>query len=256
LIVQEAFWLADPGRFEGRVMFIPEEETPAIFHSALDEFERIATERGAKKFSVWERSHRHHALQAMHDRGYSPTQRNREGYVPVAHLENQGVQQSIEKARELGYQFLTLSDYRETESGWLDKYYRFVMDLMRDVPLPQPFEDLPRDVFEKDLQTSNFDLIQLAKDNSGVLVGMSSIDPNKADPTLGHTKLTAVARGHRRKGLAKALKLAVLWKAKNLGMAKIYTDTEEDNPMYDLNQQLGFVDEFMWVCFEKKLDEA
>ena len=58
---------------------------------------------------------------------------------------------------------------------------------------------------------------------------------------VGHNGLTVVRRAHRRRGIARALKLHQLAAAKALGLPRLVTESEERNePMRRLNASLGY----------------
>jgi len=65
--------------------------------------------------------------------------------------------------------------------------------------------------------------------------------------------LPGVVRSHRRKGVATALKVRTFKIAAERGYKHIDTDNEENNPMYDLNVQLGFKLKPQWLVFKKSL---
>ena len=71
-------------------------------------------------------------------------------------------------------------------------------------------------------------------------VGSSSIWYNKADPQKPETNFTGVRRSYRRKGITTALKVAVIKYAQQQGATRLVTGNEENNPMYQINIQLGF----------------
>ena len=54
------------------------------------------------------------------------------------------------------------------------------------------------------------------------------------------TGLTGVRREYRRRGIATALKVMALQFARENGYTEIVTDNEENNPMFQINLQLGF----------------
>ena len=86
-------------------------------------------------------------------------------------------------------------------------------------------------------------------------VGVSMLEKDLANPTKLQTDLTGVIRSHRRRGIATALKVHALSKAKATEAEFVETDNEENNPMFDLNLQLGFVAQPAWLDFRKVLRE-
>jgi GNAT superfamily N-acetyltransferase len=75
---------------------------------------------------------------------------------------------------------------------------------------------------------------------SGALVGTTHISPRPADPRQWEFDLTGVVRSHRRRGIALTLKLRAIALAAQNGAELLVTDNEENNPMYQINLQLGF----------------
>ena len=75
-------------------------------------------------------------------------------------------------------------------------------------------------------------------------------------PELLEQGITGVRRAYRRMGLATALKLRTLDYAKAHGAKFIRTDNEENNPMYQLNLDLGFRPKPGFLVYEKEFREA
>ncbi len=87
-------------------------------------------------------------------------------------------------------------------------------------------------------------------------VGESQGCVNRAEPDHFQTGLTGVRRDYRRRGIATALKLYVIEYARRHGIARIVTNNDSRNPMYQLNLALGFLPRPAWVRVEKTLDRA
>jgi GNAT superfamily N-acetyltransferase len=63
-----------------------------------------------------------------------------------------------------------------------------------------------------------------------------------------------ILRPYRRRGLARALKVALIEQAQREGMDSVYTTNEQNNPMLQLNLQLGFVPQPSWHQMNKHYD--
>lgn len=92
-------------------------------------------------------------------------------------------------------------------------------------------------VRELERPSRRYDLSFLAVAD-GDVVGYATLD---VFPAGGFHGLTAVARAWRRRGVGRALKRSQIAAAKQAGLAKLFTESEERNePMRRLNEELGF----------------
>lgn len=252
-VVMEAFWYSTPGRFENRLFLVPEYETPELYEKILAESERRSVELGAKKTCYWERSIRPDALACFANRGYTETQRNPQGYVSPGQVDYSVFQDKLASVAAEGFVIKSLEELSTEDPLWERKYYDLNMDVMADVPLPDPFVPIPYEDFLKDIKTMDLHCIMIAISKEGDWAALSAMDHNRVNPKVGNTLLTGVRRDFRRKSLATAVKVVLMQRAQELGVEKMYTDNEEDNPMFLLNKQLGFVEEFQYVCLEREV---
>ena len=72
------------------------------------------------------------------------------------------------------------------------------------------------------------------------LAAMTGFQLFRLDPEHAHIWMTAVARSHRRRGLATAIKARSLATAKQRGVRWVRTDNEETNYTWQINQAFGF----------------
>lgn len=92
-------------------------------------------------------------------------------------------------------------------------------------------------VRELERPSRRYDLSFLAVAD-GQVVGYATLD---VFPAGGFHGLTAVARAWRRQGVGRALKRSQIAAAKEAGVQKLFTESEEHNePMRRLNEELGF----------------
>ena len=113
------------------------------------------------------------------------------------------------------------------------------MDCMRDVPMEIPFKELPferwRPFIEPPFMDRSRALIALDQDEMVGLMYLSDLKRGRVN--IDHT---SVARAHRRRGISTMIKCAAIRRARALGAQAITTQNHEHNPMFDLNQVLGF----------------
>ncbi len=163
----------------------------------------------------------------------------------------------IRQAEDHGIRLVSLADLTRECSDWQERLWQIHTTIHEDVPLPDPFRPLPlEDFLRQKVENPAF-----TPDASHVAVhgeewaGLSElfIDPNH--PQVGGTGLTGVTRPWRRKGLATALKLKVLRRAKAKGVRRVITDNEENNPMFQINLMLGFRAQPAWLGWQLNLAE-
>ena len=141
---------------------------------------------------------------------------------------------------------------RQYPDDGLHRIWRLEMDVASDLPLPFPFTETPYEHYAKFLADPEIDLeSKFLLFEEGELKGLSQLWPSKVNPTLAATGLTGVRRQFRRQRVATRLKQhAINWAAKQ-GIERIFTDNEENNPMYQLNLQLGFRHLFDYEVYSK-----
>lgn len=163
---------------------------------------------------------------------------------------------ALDHAVNQGIELLSYQQIMETIDEPLRAIYDLVDVLFRDVPQPDSVTMDTYEVFENRMKTSPYDTsLRWYARKDGRLIGQTAIINNLADPTMGYTGLTGVVRDFRRYGVATAVKVKSLTAAKAMGMKYVQTENEENNPMFDLNVRLGFVERYGWLQFVKSLRE-
>lgn len=237
--VVQQYWTPFPECFSCQVMLSDSDEGA---EEAIDACEEAVLDLGGMVATSWYRTDRPVLRDALLARGYEEGQRN-----PVACLELSGFDAAPWLARREGvlaggYEIVDVATFAERHpETWKSDLWRLEMDIFQDVPLPEPFQEVPFEDWVRDLDANpiRFDW-QFFALWGGQPVALSQLLPNWVVPTLFHTGLTGVRREHRRRGLASALKGHALASAKGAGVERVYTDNEENNPMFGLNLALGF----------------
>lgn len=136
---------------------------------------------------------------------------------------------------------------------WLRRLWRLEMDVCADLPLPYPFVESAYDVYAERVMEKGVDkrtkFLMLQGEE---IVGLSQLWYS-TDPRYAATGLTGSLRKARRQGVATKLKMHALAVAKEDGIEQVFTDNEENNPMYLLNQQLGFEKLFDYYVYSKNV---
>lgn len=143
---------------------------------------------------------------------------------------------------------------QQRDPNWLQNLWELDWPLTQDVPsftqrTRPTLEEFTQLFQQPDFLPNGF---AVAIDTStGEYVGMSQVYQSKASPQQWETGRTGVLRAYRRRGIATALKLALIDDALQRGIDTIRTRNADGNPMYTLNRRLGFQPLPAWVTYEK-----
>ena len=146
---------------------------------------------------------------------------------------------NTERVKNSGIELISFAGLEQNESNWL-RLHEFVADCLTRTP---DLEHNPRWSLEqvshlvRDNPNASGDRIFLALDsNSWVGINILLLDRGQT-----YNLLTAVNPSHRGRGIALALKLEAIKKAKALGFSQMRTNNLSVNaPMLEVNRKLGF----------------
>ena len=238
----EAWWSKEPKKYHIDIVVLPEFQKQGIGTAFYDHVLAILSQQpDFNLVSADTRENQDDAIRFLTKRGFEQVMR-----APVSHLDVQAFDASrydglIDKVRASGVEIVTVSDLQQSDADWLYKPWEMESEILIDLPYPDPITPDPFDQFKKMVDNPNFlpEAYLVALDN-GRYVATSALWRNKADNKKLYTGLTGTRRSHRRRGIATALKALNIRYAQAAGVAIIETDNEENNPMYQINLQLGF----------------
>lgn len=138
---------------------------------------------------------------------------------------------------------------------WRERWWRMECQAREDMPGPEPsrpvhFENFCHKFEMPGLDLSAFHFVIDGDD----LVAMTGFKVFRLDPLFGHIWMTMVARTHRRRGLATAIKAHSLRVAKIKGIRWVRTDNEETNHTWQLNQAFGFTPQPAKILYASTFD--
>lgn len=207
----------------------------------LAHVEDLSRANGLKMAQVWVRSDHPELVAAIESRGYVAGQVNPCTTAYLSEFDPAPYFEVIERVK-LTHEILDLNEYIERfTDDWLRRYYDFDMTVSRDIPMPGDFKEWPFETYAKmilnpDLSREGY-FVALRE---GRIEACTQVNWNTLDRELAFTGLTGTLREARRLGLATALKAHAMTWAKSVGIERLGTDNEENNPMYQLNLSLGF----------------
>jgi GNAT superfamily N-acetyltransferase len=147
-----------------------------------------------------------------------------------------------------------LEAFEEEDPKAIEKLHGKFCEFVQDVPYFEEVTEAPLEQFRKNISgPARIEGAFLVVFEGEEIVATTSVWKRLGEPGALNTGLTAVARSHRRRGIATAIKARSIEFARDQGYRVIQTDNEENNPMYQLNVRLGFRPVPAWLLFRKVL---
>ncbi|MBX3118831.1 MAG: GNAT family N-acetyltransferase [Fimbriimonadaceae bacterium] len=195
-------------------------------------------------------------LKLFEEWGFEHRQRERVSLLKLDSFHPEKWQGIFPKVAEQEIELVPFTTMDTGDESILRDLYDLAEALFHDVPQPDAHSMDSFETFKRRIETMPYNrrLRWYAK-KDGKMIGQTAVIDNQADPTIGYTGLTGVRREFRRSGVATALKVNSLIAAKELGMKIIQTENEENNPMFNLNERLGFEECMSWFQLVKRLRE-
>jgi mycothiol synthase len=165
-----------------------------------------------------------------------------------------------ENLRTQNIELVTLTDVIKQDPDWQHNIWRMFNQILVDIPSPHPVTETPfeeyAEYYSGELFRPDSWAIALDRNERGVAqyVGMCVVNIMRSRTNTLFAGITGTVRSHRRRKIATALKLKTALYAREHGYRYIYTNNEENNPMYDLNLRLGFQPLPAWLYYEKSTE--
>jgi mycothiol synthase len=159
------------------------------------------------------------------------------------------------KVERQGITFRSVAELIAAGADWMPSYVELEYELSLDVPeseSPQrkSVDELRRSVADNPDWHPQGRLVAL---DGKQWIGLSVLTPHPARSDAAEHGLTGVVRSHRRRGIATALKVAGIERARKAGFLFIETINEGNNPMLQLNLGLGFRHVRAYLTYRKEL---
>ncbi len=252
----ESPWSFEPGKYSVFVVVHPDWQRRGIGTKLYGHVMAVLEARDPKpaKLVSEARENLEEAIRFLETHGYERIQRQEVSRLDLETFDWDRFKPKRGGSERAGLIVRTGDWLLEHDPDAKTKLYDLVWALLLDVPTPDPLTRRPFDEWVKELDHPAFLggswFIALDGDD---YVGMSSTWRDLATSERLHQGLTGVLRPHRRQGVATDLKIRVNEFARDRGARYIITDNEENNPMYAINVQLGFVNMPGLVIFRKMI---
>lgn len=238
----EAHWSAKPGKYFIFINVDPAYQNRGIGTAYYDKLHGIVTRfDNLRALNAFTREDQPQTVRFLQKRGFEQLMRFPRSKLDVQAFRPEKYEMLIEKLKSEGIEFLNLNQLAERYDDYQRKLYDAENEIDKDIPSHEPTRPDPFDEFVK----RRFEHPQLLPEayfsavDTDQVIGISVLWDEAAQGKWG-TGLTGVLRSHRRRGVATALKAHALGYAKSQGVVEVGTDNEENNPMYQINLQLGF----------------
>ncbi len=257
-IYREPFWSYAPGKYAVVIRVLPRYQRRGIGGALYDFVMECLQEQKHKPVNLHSdtREDQPHSVRFLTKRGFEQKQRQQVSRLNVATFDVTPFAGSLERFEESGLTMKTLEEFEAADPDARRKLYEKFCEFMQDTPFFEEQTDASFEYFEKSINgPSKLDGGFLIAFDGDEIVGTTNLWKRLGQPRALSTGLTAVARTHRRRGIATALKVRSIEFARSVDARVIQTDNEENNPMYDLNVRLGFKPTPAWLLFQKLLKE-
>jgi GNAT superfamily N-acetyltransferase len=252
----EAEWSHYPGKYIVGVEVVPEYRRLGLGTRTYDYIRQQLKDRNPRPVALtaYAREDDPDSMRFLDKRGFQVAQRNQFSELDVRAFDLAPFEETLKRVDASEVDVRPFGELMAEDPEALRKAYEAGWEFLQDVPFPDPISKMPFEQYMGEIEGPDGmpESWFIALDQ-GRYVGMSQLWRNVADPRKLQTGLTGVARTHRRRGLATALKVRAIMGAKEMGFHFIRTDNEEKNPMYLLNVRLGFKPIPSWLSYKNEL---
>ena len=249
------YWAFDPDRYFLGVYLLPEWQGQGHGRVLYNHLHQLVMTRQPHTIRSETRSDQPRGIRFLTDRGFTLGLSEHASRLLLADFQP-------DQYRAPSLSLRSIADLAASDPDHLTKLYALDVTVEQDVPWLNDFTPLP---FEQWLEAEEKqaklapELSFIALDGQDY-VGLSTLRYSKVRDDVFYTGLTGVLPSHRRRGLALSLKVASLAQAKQyvsdrnlLDTGMVITENEVNNPMYTINEKLGFYNYADWLFYTQEI---
>lgn len=236
-------WVFEPNKFYLYLIVHPDYRRQGVGTAIYQWLLADLAQHRPVKLLVGTREDKPSALAFLQKEGFTQVMRYPLSRLDLTDFDPGRYATTLQQVADSGITITTIAQLTKSDPDYRMKAYEMDREISPDVP---HFGTPTVPTFEQ-YQKYTFDNPSCLPDGWFVAldgqeyVGLSNLWRNFHDDKQWDTGFTGVKRSHRRRGIATALKVNALAYAKSQGITATITDNEENNPMFLLNMQLGFV---------------
>jgi len=246
---------ADPHIYSFFALVSPDQEPAAVLQMYFERVMGILAPHNPRIITVAMLADKKAYIDFFLRQGFQEVLREIVSQVDLAAFEETKFADTLDEVRAAGIRIITLPELREIDPNWQRALWEANWQLSQDVPIanPEQRESLAEFVKRRLGDPGFMPEGHFFALDGEQCVGLAMLDRMDAKKDTLFAAFTGVARSHRRRGIAAALKVRSMSFAKQCGVRFIETNNEVNNPMYDLNLALGFRPKNAWVELERVL---
>ncbi len=225
----------------------PDFQSTSNYKILYDQLLKSVAEFDCSRLFPWTFLHSNYSnyITFLNHEGFKIVQKHREYKLDLKQFEISSFEGLLEKLKKEGVQIFETKNEMQHFPNHYKKLEELIWNYIQDEPIMdgdshirKPYERWmqKRRVFED--KKYGVELVAVKNDE---YVGLTRvIIKYDSDSKKGYTETTGVLQKYRRQGIATALKVESIKKLKKKGIKEIRTGNEMKNPMYKINEKLGF----------------
>ncbi|MEM8533930.1 MAG: GNAT family N-acetyltransferase [Chloroflexota bacterium] len=252
----ETPWAYQPNKYFLKIMVLPVYQRQGIGSLLYQQITTELVQRGACLFTATTREDQIHAIGFLQRRGFHRVIRELESRLDVTTFDHHRFQPTVERVKESGIRIVSVQELQTIDAEWLRKLWELNWAVVPDMPTSEEFTRETLDDFQEGITSPQLrlDALFVAIDTAtGQWIGLSGVHMYLEDRDTLYVGHTGVLRSYRRRGIALALKVSTIVWSQQYGARVIVGENEESNPMYLLNEKLGFRYSHAWLGYEKEV---